>query len=31
MQLELECLGERCELPSEVWDGVPAEIELSAF
>jgi len=23
-------LGERCELPSGVWDGAPAEIELGA-
>jgi len=30
-KIQLEDLGERCKLPSEVWGGAPAEIEFGAF
>ena len=30
-KIQLESLGERCELPSGVWGGAPAEIEFGAF
>ena len=31
VQIQLEGLGERCKLPSEVWGGAPAKIEFGAF
>ena len=30
-QIQLRSLGERCELPSGIWGGAPAEIEFGAF
>ena len=31
--IQLECLGDRCELPSGVWDGAepPSKIEFGAL
>jgi len=29
--MQLGGLGERCKLPSGVWDGAPAEIDFCAF
>ena len=30
-QIQLAGLGERCEFPSGVWGGAPAEIKFGAF